>query len=693
MYDLLRSETVQDRQTQPPRAGVVKRPPTRRLLNAFAPDAWRELEPLEPRVMMAATPIDSNDQIREAVVAGVMSTTRVVNGVMDATTDVDVISFNVSAGQTIALDIDRKTGTLDSHLRLFNASGTQLAYNDNAAAPGEIAGQDSYLTYTFSAAGRYYIAVSTAGNTNYSALTGLGDVAGSGTGTYRLTLSGVATAPADTAGNTLSTARNLGTIAGAFSLSESLTTSDKDDFYKFTVGSAMNTTINLSGLSANADLQFIADANGNGVADPGEVLASGLLAGTGTETMQKSLTAGTYFVRVYNAGANTNYALSLSLTAPAPAPVPTPDPAPAPTPDPAPAPGTDWFSTNLFDNGIVTVARSLFTDGSFSRGDVINILSSAGSDDGIVNAQELGDLRKIVANASTFGMEDYVKVLASKIVNGSTANATYLGTALGNLASGSGEAQLDKLVGKWFLGADHPIAKSYSGTTTYTYQAVAGAAFQNGVAYTDIRQGNTGDCYLLATLGSIALDSPSSIQDMLIDNGDNTFTVRFYHNGAADYVTVDRYLPVDSSGRLVFANMGSSYTNAGNELWVPLIEKAYAQANEMKWIGQDGTNSYQGISGGWMGTVYTQMLNKPSSTQMFSTEGSLASMLSSGKMVTAGSKSSGTTNSVVSNHAYIITGYNSATKTFTLYNPWGSNQPPALTFAQLTANFGYMAVA
>jgi hypothetical protein len=35
-------------------------------------------------------------------------------------------------------------------------------------------------------------------------------------------------------------------------------------------------------------------------------------------------------------------------------------------------------------------------------------------------------------------------------------------------------------------------------------------------------------------------------------------------------------------------------------------------------------------------------------------------------------------------HAYAVTGYNSANGTFTLYNPWGMDQPPAaLTWAQL----------
>ncbi|MEM8780403.1 MAG: C2 family cysteine protease [Cyanobacteria bacterium P01_G01_bin.49] len=86
---------------------------------------------------------------------------------------------------------------------------------------------------------------------------------------------------------------------------------------------------------------------------------------------------------------------------------------------------------------------------------------------------------------------------------------------------------------------------------------------------------------------------------MFTDNGDGTFTVKFYKNGVADYVTVDRKLPTDSYGNSVYGNVGGHYNSSNNELWVALAEKAYAQLNESNWIGQDGTNSYQGTSGGW----------------------------------------------------------------------------------------------
>ena len=50
-----------------------------------------------------------------------------------------------------------------------------------------------------------------------------------------------------------------------------------------------------------------------------------------------------------------------------------------------------------------------------------------------------------------------------------------------------------------------------------------------------------------------------------------------------EYVTVDSFLPVNSSGNFVFALGGKSAANAGNELWVALAEKGFAQV-DADWI-------------------------------------------------------------------------------------------------------------
>src|SRR5262249_49745143 len=99
------------------------------------------------------------------------------------------------------------------------------------------------------------------------------------------------------------------------------------------------------------------------------------------------------------------------------------------------------------------------------------------------------------------------------------------------------------------------------------------------------------DCWLMASLAEVADRNPTIIRNMFIDNGDGTFTVRFYHNGMSDYVTVDKYLP----------NGGRLYDHPQSDLWVALAEKAYAQEYAEGWIGSghQGVSSYQALSGGY----------------------------------------------------------------------------------------------
>ena len=54
---------------------------------------------------------------------------------------------------------------------------------------------------------------------------------------------------------------------------------------------------------------------------------------------------------------------------------------------------------------------------------------------------------------------------------------------------------------------------------------------------------------------------------------------------------------------------------------------------------------------------------------------------------------SGTNLRPLPSHAYAITGYNASTDKFTLYNPWGIDQPGQLTWSQLQATCSQMAVA
>ena len=136
---------------------------------------------------------DPNDRVSGAFSLGLITNTICHTNSLGFTRDVDVYSFTVTAGQRLSFDIDRaSTPVLDSVIRLFDSTGNQLAggLNDDARGPGEASGftSESYLEYTFTNSGTFYVGISGYPNTNYSGATGTNDVSGS-TGNYVLVVS------------------------------------------------------------------------------------------------------------------------------------------------------------------------------------------------------------------------------------------------------------------------------------------------------------------------------------------------------------------------------------------------------------------------------------------------------------------------------------------------------------------------
>jgi hypothetical protein len=366
----------------------------------------------------------------------------------------------------------------------------------------------------------------------------------------------------------------------------------------------------------------------------------------------------------------------------------------------------------LQDPALAKLVASLDADGSISRQDMIQILRSVAAD-GTVSAADFSDLKEILYQATALNMPAYVQALAGDVVNGSFANATFQGHALGNLAVGSSGAQLTTLIGKWFLGTDTPALCN----TSLVYTNTAGSLFPHTPSHTDEYQGSLGDCYFISALGTLADSNPAAIQNMFINNGDGTYTVRFYTGtygtiynysdgsigagfnnnvGTADYVTVNTMLPASPSGILVYADAGASCTNAANALWIPLAEKAYAQWNQTGKAGRDDLNAFASIQGGWMATVDAQVLGHNATDYIMTTtkEQTAINAIAAKEAVTIGTLSwSGTVDGLYASHAYAITGYNASSDTFTLYNPWGTDQPGQLTWSQLQATCSQMAIA
>ncbi len=237
--------------------------------------------------------------------------------------------------------------------------------------------------------------------------------------------------------------------------------------------------------------------------------------------------------------------------------------------------GPDWFSKQLTNEAIAALARSDYADhGAINYHDMLGIYSQIATD-GRVDAGEYASLESLAQNASVLHMPDHVRFLSTQVINtDNPANSSIQGMSLPDLGPGSPAWTLQLLVGKWFLGVDHPRVEE-----GLTYTTVRGTLFGSGGPwFTDVAQGEEGDCWLMASLATLAAHNSSVIEDMFIYNGGagnglDIWTVRFFEDGSPVYVTVDNQLPT-KDGSIFYARPQDGV------LWVALAEKAYAQLNE-----------------------------------------------------------------------------------------------------------------
>jgi uncharacterized protein with LGFP repeats len=381
-----------------------------------------------------------------------------------------------------------------------------------------------------------------------------------------------------------------------------------------------------------------------------------------------------------------------------------------------------------FQNGGIKWSAATGAVLTFNRDELLRVFQKVEAD-GVVTASELTTLRSWVADKTHVDMPSYVRVLANKTLNHDAANATYnllnasgntYQVALGDMYAGASSTLLIGLANKWFRGMDYPVTTYNTGQTqngqpvysTPSYSLVSNRPlFSNGVNYYDVSQGAIGDCWLLASIAAVAARNPSIFQNnTFIVNSDGTTTVRFFHNGVADYVTVDNFLPNGGSifdsithtvpNQFTTANRTSAPPNQTfeTETWVALLERAYAQENAEGWLASNthSSNGYQALNyiscylAGADQVLAALTGLASSNVNLNATD--LTSAWNSGKMIAMGTSAKHTLNgaNVVRGHVYAVVGYDATTKKFTIYNPWGLEggtygQPSTYAAGLLTA--------
>lgn len=228
-------------------------------------------------LLLDGTPIvvEMDNTTSTAVNIGTLVGNRNLTGTIGGTDTNDFYRFSVTSAGTFKLNM---TGlAANANVQLLNSSGVVVATSAQAGTTAESISRQL-------SAGSYFIRV----------------YASSGSTNYRLGLN------FDAAGNTLTTARPVGTLSSTRSFNDFVGSIDTNDYYRFSLGTTSTFRLNMTGLSANADVQLLNSSGG--------IITSSAATGTTAESISRQLSAGNYYVRVFPRSGNTNYSLSLGAT-------------------------------------------------------------------------------------------------------------------------------------------------------------------------------------------------------------------------------------------------------------------------------------------------------------------------------------------------------------------------------------------
>lgn len=401
----------------------------------------------------------------------------------------------------------------------------------------------------------------------------------------------------------------------------------------------------------------------------------------------------------------------------------------------------DTLSTQLISADMAAAAA----DGVVTYNELLKLFSDVeatlAQTGRMLSAAEFADLRTIAANLNNgMSTSDYLVSITQSLVDGNLANAVWTGgqsasVPLGNLAAGSSATQLDQLVGKWFLGTDLPGTSKGGGAIIYSAfnQPLFGP---DGPVTKDINEGYIGDCYFLACLAEIAGQHPDAIASMFTDNGNGTYGVRFYIDGAASYVTVDNQLWGGTAFPLGNNNLYASAFPGEWGLWGNLLEKALAQlqATTTTAVNGNGTlqapgNSWDAMGNGGADLGVLEELTGASTITLLRPDFSTGNWVINALHYSLGSREygkdqAGVTNAanataflidalaagndvvfgagvdaydaasglrtLVGGHEFSVLGYDAATEMFIIRNPWGMDDYYSTSYSRYASDLTYL---
>lgn len=226
-------------------------------------------------------------------------------------------------------------------------------------------------------------------------------------------------------------------------------------------------------------------------------------------------------------------------------------------------------------------------------------------------------------------------------------------------------------------------AASVSAITQALYLTETGDS--SAISATDIHQGGIGDCFLLSSIGELALFDPSVISGMIHTTSATTETVSLYHLAVSRFGGLVATPTLVNVNNTTFASIGvnGSYSASQDivgkqqEIWPQVLEEAAANLN----------GGYNSISyGGSPVTAMEELTGKAATANnpaAISWNALLSDIKAGDLMVFDTKNASGLGYGLVGNHAYMFQSANTANQTVQLLNPWGYDNPSAIPFSKL----------
>jgi Ca2+-binding RTX toxin-like protein len=409
------------------------------------------------------------------VEVGNLTNTRTFNEFVGNAEPEDYYRFNLSDVGDFRLSLSGLSQT--AYAELYLDSDNNGLADSNEYITGDYGSSGSTASITRSlGTGTYFVKVKNSGGSDTR---------------YTLNLSNTSTGIGDPAGNTSQNALNIGTLSGTRTFNDFVGRSDQNDYYRFNLNSVADFNLTLNGLSQTAYAELYLDKNNDGLADSNEYITGDYGSSGSTASINRSLGAGTYFVKVKNSGgSDTKYTLALSN--------PTSSPTPSPTPSPRGGIITDSNLLSTF-NSISAAASTGAANNQFrlltAQNDTIDLPENTPS-------QFPGGVLALDGNDDVTGSS------GNDVVNGNAGADTVLGEG-GNdlLRGGTGNDQISGDQGNDILNGGRGNDSLYGNL---------GDDFLRGGRDNDLLIGGDGNDILVGDIGSDTLTGGSGADTFVL---------------------------------------------------------------------------------------------------------------------------------------------------------------------------------